>query len=68
MDDYNVMLVTIARSATENGTYIPGVEGVDPSQNLNQTRILWGQDDDERDLINTVRTQKRKMAEKLLLC
>lgn len=29
MDDYNVMLVTIGRSSTENGTYLPGVDGVD---------------------------------------
>jgi Glycosyl hydrolase family 3 C terminal domain. len=67
MDDYNVMLVTIARSATENGTYIPGVEGVDPSQNLNQTDPL-GLSDDERDLINTAVEEKKEMAEKLLLC
>ena len=40
MDDYNVMLVTIGRSSTENGTYLPGVDGVDASQNLNQTDPL----------------------------
>ena len=51
MDDYNVMLVTIGRSSTENGTYLPGVDGVDASQNLNQTDPL-GLSDDERDLIN----------------
>lgn len=50
LDDYNVMLVTIARSATENGTYMPGVDGVDSAQNLNQTDPL-GLSDDERDLI-----------------
>ena len=51
MDDYNVMLVTIGRSSTENGTYLPGVDGVDASQDLNQTDPL-GLSDDERDLIN----------------
>lgn len=50
LDDYNVMVVTIARSATENGTYLPGTAGVDPSQNLNQADPL-GLSDDERDLI-----------------
>lgn len=49
MDNYNVMLVTIGRSSTENGTYLPGVDGVDASQNLNQTDPL-GLSDDERDL------------------
>ena len=48
MDNYNVMLVTIGRSSTENGTYLPGVDGVDASQNLNQTDPL-GLSDDERD-------------------
>lgn len=50
MDDYNVMLVTLARSSAENGAYLPGEQGVDPSQNLNQTDPL-GLSDDERGLI-----------------
>ena len=50
MNDNNVMIVTIARSASENGTYQPGTAGVDPTQNLNQTDPL-GLSDDERDLI-----------------
>ncbi len=44
------MIVTIARAGSENGTYLPGEAGVDPSQNLNQTDPL-GLSDDERDLI-----------------
>lgn len=32
MNDNNVMIVTIARSASENGTYQPGTAGVDPTQ------------------------------------
>ena len=48
--DYNVMLVTIARAAGENRTYLPGTAGVDSSQSLNQTDPL-GLSDDERDLI-----------------
>ena len=50
LSDYNVMIVTIARAASENATYLPGEAGVDPSQNLNQTDPL-GLSDDERDLI-----------------
>ncbi len=50
MDDYNVMIVTIARAASENANYTPGQAGVDPSQKLNQTDPL-GLSDDERDLI-----------------
>lgn len=48
--EYNTMIVTIARSASENGNYTPGTAGVDASQNLNQTDPL-GLSDDERDLI-----------------
>ena len=59
MDDYNVMLVTIARSSTENGTYLPGVDGVDASQNLNQTDPL-GLSDDERDLIDAAVEAKER--------
>ena len=50
LNDFNVMIVTLARAASENANYTPGQEGVDPSQNLNQTDPL-GLSDDERDLI-----------------
>jgi beta-glucosidase len=50
MNDANVMIITIARAAGENRSYLPGEAGVDPSQNLNQTDAL-GLSDDERDLI-----------------
>ena len=36
MDDYNVMIVTIARAAGENCDYTPGEAGVNPDQDLNQ--------------------------------
>ena len=54
MNDNNVMIVTIARSASENGTYQPGTAGVDPTQNLNQTDPL-GLSDDERDAMTKLR-------------
>ncbi len=50
LSSYNVMIVTIARAASENATYMPGEAGVDPSQDLNQADPL-GLSDDERDLI-----------------
>ena len=50
LNDYNVMIVTIARAGSENANYTPGTAGVDPTQNLNQTDPL-GLSDDERDLI-----------------
>lgn len=66
MDDYNVMLVTIGRSSTENGTYLPGVDGVDASQNLNQTDSL-GLSDDERDLINAAVAEKENNGGKVIV-
>ena len=66
MDDYNVMLVTIGRSSTENGTYLPGVDGVDASQNLNQTDPL-GLSDDERDLINAAVEAKETNGGKVIV-
>lgn len=66
MDDYNVMLVTIGRSSTENGTYLPGVDGVDASQNLNQTDPL-GLSDDERDLINAAVAEKENNGGKVIV-
>lgn len=66
MDDYNVMLVTIGRSSTENGTYLPGVDGVDASQDLNQTDPL-GLSDDERDLINAAVEAKKNNGGKVIV-
>ena len=66
MDDYNVMLVTIGRSSTENGTYLPGGDGVDASQDLNQTDPL-GLSDDERDLINAAVEAKENNGGKVIV-
>ena len=66
MDNYNVMPVTIGRSSTENGTYLPGVDGVDASQNLNQTDPL-GLSDDERDLINAAVEAKENNGGKVIV-
>ena len=66
MDDYNVMLVTIGRSSTENGTYLPGVDGVDASQDLNQTDPL-GLSDDERDLIKAAVEAKENNGGKVIV-
>ena len=66
MNDNNVMIVTIARSASENGTYQPGTAGVDPTQNLNQTDPL-GLSDDERDLINAAVTAKASNSGKVIV-
>lgn len=51
LNDYNVMVVTIARSAGENRNYMPGTNGVDPEQKLNQTDPL-GLSDTERAIID----------------
>lgn len=66
MDEYNVMIVTIARSATENGTYLPGADGVDSSQSLNQTDPL-GLSDDERDLIDAAVEAKKSNGGKVIV-
>lgn len=66
MNDNNVMIVTIARSASENGSYNPGTAGVDPTQNLNQTDPL-GLSDDERDLINAAVTAKAANGGKVIV-
>ena len=66
MNDSNVMIVTIARSASENGSYNPGTAGVDPTQNLNQTDPL-GLSDDERDLINAAVTAKAANGGKVIV-
>ncbi|MCP1103223.1 beta-glucosidase [Aequitasia blattaphilus] len=51
LNDYNVMIVTLARGGSENANYTPGKEGVNPEQKLNQTDPL-GLSDTERDIIN----------------
>ena len=61
MNDNNVMIVTIARGASENGS-----AGVDPTQNLNQTDPL-GLSDDERDLINAAVTAKAANGGKVIV-
>lgn len=66
MNDNNVMIVTIARSASENGSYNPGTAGVDPTQNLNQTDPL-GLSDDEHDLINAAVTAKAANGGKVIV-
>ena len=66
MNDNNVMIVTIARSASENGTYQPGTAGVDPTQNLNQTDPL-GLSDAERALINAAVTAKAANGGKVIV-
>ena len=66
MNDNNVMIVTIARAASENGSYNPGTAGVDSTQNLNQTDPL-GLSDDERDLINAAVTAKAANGGKVIV-
>lgn len=66
MDNYNVMIVTIARAAGENKNYTPGTAGVNPEQNLNQTDPL-GLSDDERDLINAAVAAKAENGGKVIV-
>ncbi len=66
LNDYNVMLITIARAGSENANYTPGQAGVDPSQNLNQTDPL-GLSDDERDLINAAIEAKNSNGGKVIV-
>lgn len=66
MNDNNVIIVTIARSASENGSYNPGTAGVDPTQNLNQTDPL-GLSDDERDLIQAAVDAKASNGGKVIV-
>ena len=66
MNDNNVMIVTIARSASENGSYNPGTAGVDPTQNLNQTDPL-GLSGDERDLIQAAVDAKASNGGKVIV-
>ncbi len=62
----NVRIITIARSAGENRSYMPGAEGVDPSQNLNQTDPL-GLSDDERNLIQAAIDSKNTDGGKVII-
>ena len=66
LNDYNVMIVTIARAASENANYTPGQAGVDPSQNLNQTDPL-GLSDDERALIAAAVEAKKANGGKVIV-
>ncbi len=66
MNNYNVMIVTIARAGSENANYTPGTAGVDPSQNLNQTDPL-GLSDDERDLIQAAIDAKASNGGKVIV-
>lgn len=66
MDDYNIMVVTIARAAGENANYMPGEDGVDPEQNLNQADPL-GLSDTERDLIDTAVEAKKANGGKVIV-
>lgn len=66
LNDYNVMVVTLARAAGENRSYTVGEAGVDPSQNLNQTDPL-GLSDDERDLIQAAIDAKASNGGKVIV-
>ena len=66
LNDYNVMIVTIARAGSENANYTPGAAGVDPSQNLHQTDPL-GLSDDERDLIQAAIDAKASNGGKVIV-
>lgn len=66
MNDYNVMIVTIARAAGENANYIPGEEGVNPEQNLNQADPL-GLSDTERATIDAAVKAKAENGGKVIV-
>ncbi len=66
MDEDNIMIITIARAAGENRTYLPGTDGVDSSQDLNQTDPL-GLSDDERDLIEAAVEAKESNGGKVIV-
>ncbi len=66
LKDNNILLVTIARSGSENANYLPGTDGVNPDQNLNQTDPL-GLSDDERDLINAAIEAKEANGGKVIV-
>ena len=66
MDDYQVMIVTIARAAGENANYMPGEEGVNPDQDLGQTDPL-GLSDTELDTIEAAIRAKEKNNGKVIV-
>lgn len=66
LNDYNVMIVTIARGAGENCNYMPGTDGVNPEQNLNQTDPL-GLSDTERELIDAAVAAKTENNGKVIV-
>ena len=66
LNDYNVLIVTIARAGSENANYTPGTAGVDPTQDLNQTDPL-GLSDDERDLIQAAVDAKEANGGKVIV-
>lgn len=66
MDDYNVMIVTIARAAGENTNYTPGTDGVNPDQDLNQEDPL-GLSDTERATIQAAIEAKEKNGGKVIV-
>ncbi len=66
LNDNNVMIVTIARSGSENKNYTPGQDGVDSSQSLGQTDPL-GLSDDERDLIQAAIDAKASNGGKVIV-
>lgn len=66
MNDYNVMIVTIARAAGENCNYTPGEAGVNPDQNLNQADPL-GLSDTERAVINAAVEEKENNGGKVIV-
>lgn len=66
LKENNVIIVTLARAAGENRTYLPGTNGVDASQNLNQTDPL-GLSDDERDLIAAALESKEANGGKVIV-
>lgn len=65
LNDSNVMILTIARSGSENRNYTPGVDGV-ANQGLNQSDPL-GLSDDERNLIAAAAEAKKANGGKLIV-
>lgn len=66
MNDYNTILVTIGRSSSEGGNYLPGEEGVNPDQDLNQTDPL-GLSDDERATLEAAIEVKKATGGKVIV-
>ncbi len=66
MDEYNVMVVTLARAAGENCNYMPGEDGVNPDQDLNQSDPL-GLSDTERAIIDAAVEEKSENGGKVIV-